>query len=84
MVAGQALKILEGKAAGVPAGIRWRATTFGYSTAERAGADPRAGYVTAKKPYLDYAIALQRGWPIATGVIDDYPGADSIGRSTVL
>ena len=39
MVAGQALKILEGKAAGVPAGIRWHATTFGYSTAERAGAD---------------------------------------------
>ena len=34
-VAGQALKILDGKAAQVAAGTRRRATAFGYSPAER-------------------------------------------------
>ena len=69
-VAAQAVKILEGKAAQVAAGIRRRATTFGYSPAEREGADACADYLTAKKPYLDYATALAEGWPIATGVIE--------------
>ena len=69
-VAAQAVKILEGKAAQVAAGIRRRATTFGYSPAEREGADACARYLTAKKPYLDYATALAKGWPIATGVIE--------------
>ncbi len=69
-VAVQAVKILEGKAAQVAAGIRRRATTFGYSPAERAGADACAGYLTAKKEYLDYATALARGWPVGTGVIE--------------
>ena len=27
-------------------------------------------YLTNKAPYLDYATALERGWPIATGVIE--------------
>ena len=66
-VASQATKILEGKAAQVAAGIRRRASTYGYSAAERAGADTCAGYLTAKKPWLDYATALAAGWPIATG-----------------
>ena len=69
-VAAQAARILQGKAATVAAGIRRRATTFGYSPAEREGADACADYLTAKKPYLDYATALAKGWPIATGVIE--------------
>jgi hypothetical protein len=69
-VAAQATKILQGKAAQVAAGIRRRATTYGYSSAERAGADACADYLTAKRPYLDYATALAEGWPIATGVIE--------------
>jgi len=69
-VAAQAARILEGKAAQVAAGIRRRATTFGYSPAERGGADACAGYLAAKKPYLDYATALAKGWPVATGVIE--------------
>jgi len=69
-VAGQARKILDGKAAQVAAGIRRRATTFGYTGAERAGADTCADYLTSKKPHLDYATALASGWPIATGVIE--------------
>ena len=69
-VAAQATKILEGKAAQVAAGIRRRATTYGYTGTEREGADACADYLTAKKPYRDYATALAQGRPIATGVIE--------------
>jgi hypothetical protein len=69
-VADRAAQILAGNAAQVAAGIRRRATTYGYTGAERAGADACAGYLTAKKPYLDYGAALEAGWPIATGVIE--------------
>ena len=69
-VADQARKILHGKAQQVAAGIRRRATTYGYSPAERAGADECARYLHNKKDYLDYATALAKGWPIATGIIE--------------
>ena len=69
-VAGRLLKILDGHAAQVAAGIRRRATTYGYSGSERTGADECAAYLTAKVPYLDYATALASGWPIATGIIE--------------
>jgi hypothetical protein len=32
--------------------------------------DECARYLTAKKPWLDYATALAAGWPIVTGVIE--------------
>ena len=44
-VADQARKILHGKARQVAAGIRRRATTYGYSGPERAGADECARYL---------------------------------------
>jgi hypothetical protein len=69
-VANQALKILHGNAGQVAAGIRRRATRYGYSTTERAGADAAANYLTTKNPYLAYDHALAQGWPIATGVIE--------------
>ncbi len=69
-VAAQARKILHGKSAQVAAGIRRRATTYGYTGAERAGADECARYLDNKKDYLDYATALAKGWPIATGIIE--------------
>jgi len=69
-VADQARKILHGNSAQVAAGIRRRATTYGYSPAERAGADECARYLDNKKDYLDYATALRNGWPIATGIIE--------------
>jgi hypothetical protein len=69
-VADQATKILDGKATAVAAGIRRRATRFGYSPTERKGADHAAAYLTSKKPYLDYKTALANGWPIATGIIE--------------
>ena len=69
-VADQARKILHGKSGQVAAGIRRRATAFGYSAAERAGADECARYLENKQGYLDYATALANGWPIATGIIE--------------
>ena len=69
-VADQARKILHGKARQVAAGIRRRATACGYSPAERAGADECARYLDNKNDYLDYATALGKGWPIATGIIE--------------
>jgi len=69
-VAGRAAQILAGNAAAVAAGIRRRATTYGYQGKERDGADACANYLTAKNPYLDYGTALAGGWPIATGVIE--------------
>jgi hypothetical protein len=69
-VAEQLTKILEGRARQVAAGIRRRATTFGYRDTERAGADKCADYLCAKAEYLAYDQALAAGWPIATGVIE--------------
>jgi hypothetical protein len=69
-VADQARKILHGKSSQVAAGIRRRATTYGYSPAERTGADECARYLDNKKDYLGYAAALEKGWPIATGIIE--------------
>jgi hypothetical protein len=69
-VAEQAIKILEGKAGQVAAGIRRRATRFGYKPGERAAADTCADYLSRHKPYLGYDTALTAGWPIATGVIE--------------
>ena len=68
-VAGRATAILEGRAADVPRGTA-AAPPRGDSPAERKGADTCAGYLDAKAPYLDYATALARGWPIATGIIE--------------
>jgi hypothetical protein len=69
-VAGQARKLLRGQSAQVAAGIRRRATAYGYTGPERAGADECARYLDNKKEHLDYATALAKGWPIATGVIE--------------
>jgi hypothetical protein len=69
-VAKQATTILNGRSGDVAAGIRRRATRFGYSAVERKGADDAATYLDNKKPYLDYATALEAGWPIATGIIE--------------
>jgi hypothetical protein len=69
-VAAQARKILHGKARQVAAGIRRRATAYGYAGPERAGADECARYLENKESFLDYATALARGWPIATGIIE--------------
>ena len=69
-VKAQATKILNGRARDVWTGIRRRATSYGYSTKEREGADTCAGYLENKKDYLDYPAFLAAGWPIASGLIE--------------
>jgi len=69
-VAARARKILHGKARQTAAGIRRRATACAYSGPERAGADECARYLENKNRHLDYATALGKGWPIATGIIE--------------
>lgn len=69
-VGAQLRAILAGKARTVAASIRRAATKAGLAEGKRAGADRCASYLTNKAPYLDYAEALRKGWPIATGVIE--------------
>jgi hypothetical protein len=66
----KALEILDGHAGLVAGAIRRKATYHHLDPAARAGADRCAAYLTNKAPYLDYSTALERGWPIATGVIE--------------
>ncbi|MDQ2874204.1 MAG: hypothetical protein M3Y33_05075 [Actinomycetota bacterium] len=66
----QAAKILDGKAGDVAAGIRRRATRFGYAGKEREGADTCATYLDNKAGYLDYPAFLAAGRPIASGLIE--------------
>lgn len=66
----KALAILDGQASTVAAAIRRKATCLGLETAQRANADRCADYLLNKRGYLDYPMALEKGWPIATGVIE--------------
>lgn len=69
-VARHALNILSGRAGYVAALIRRTATSQGLTGDKRQRAADAAGYLLAKRPYLDYPTALTKGWPIATGVIE--------------
>jgi hypothetical protein len=62
--------VLKGHAAGVAAALRRAAARERLDRIARATIDEYAGYLVNKRPYLDYPTALQRGWPIATGVIE--------------
>lgn len=65
-----ATAVLAGEAGRVAGAIRRAATRADLPPARRAGADECATYLTRKRHYLDYPTALERGWPIATGVIE--------------
>ena len=69
-VAAHARTILTGRAADVAAAITHQADQGRFTGDERKGVDTAVGYLTSKNAYLDYATALQHGWPIATGVIE--------------
>jgi hypothetical protein len=66
----QTAKVLAGKHRDVRAGIRRRASTYGYRGRERAGADECARYLENKQDYLDYPGFLSEGWPAASGLIE--------------
>lgn len=65
-----AFTILQGRSSDVAGAIRRKATRVGLDEHDRKGADECADYLIRKRPYLAYATALERGWPIATGVIE--------------
>lgn len=62
--------VLAGHAVTVAAAIRRKATCRKLAHDARHHADVCADYLLRKRACLDYPTALQRGWPIATGVIE--------------
>jgi hypothetical protein len=66
----RALKILEGQASQVAAGIRRSSTKRNLNSKERENADKCSDYLLKYKSYLKYDKFLAAGYPIATGVIE--------------
>ncbi len=66
----RALKILQGKASDVAAGIRRSATRQNLSQSARENADKCADYLLKYRHYLRYDDYLEKGYPIASGVIE--------------
>lgn len=69
-VADRALSILQGKASTVAAGMRRSATLRGRDKDARKAIDDCANYLLKFRSYLRYDENLERGLPIATGVIE--------------
>ena len=66
----RALRILQGKASDVAAGIRRSATLQKLSSKERENADKAADYLLKYREHLRYDKYLDQGYPIASGVIE--------------
>jgi hypothetical protein len=66
----RALKILDGEASQVAAGIRRSSTKRNLNSKERENADKCSDYLLKYKSYLRYDKFLTAGYPIATGVIE--------------
>jgi hypothetical protein len=63
-------RILEGQAPSVVADLETLHRAKKRDSADVPGLERAIAYLTAKRPYLNYHIALAPGWPIATGVIE--------------
>ncbi|MCH8982219.1 ISKra4 family transposase [candidate division KSB1 bacterium] len=66
----RALKVLNGEAGQVAAGIRRRSTKRNLNAKERKNADKCSDYLLKYKSYFRYDKYLAAGYPIATGVIE--------------
>lgn len=66
----RALRILQGKASDVAAGIRRSATLQNLDKKARENADKCADYLLKNRQYLRYDDYLDQGYPIASGVIE--------------
>lgn len=66
----RALKVLQGHAREVAAGMRRSATLRGVSDTQRKAVDTCADYLLNRQSYLRYDVFLAQGFPIATGVIE--------------
>ena len=64
------LKVLQGQARAVAAGMRRSATLRGISDKPREAVDTCADYLLNRPSYLRYDVFLAQGFPIATGVIE--------------
>jgi len=64
------LRILQGEASSVAAGIRRSATRRGLRKKTRKNVDKCAAYLLKYKDYMHYDEYLAKGLPIATGVIE--------------
>lgn len=62
--------ILDGHPTRVAGALRRAATLTNLDPGRRENADKCATYLTNKRALLDYPTALERGWPIATGIIE--------------
>jgi hypothetical protein len=62
--------ILDGHPTRVAGALRRAATLTNLEPGRRENADKCATYLTNKRAFLDYPTALERGWPIATGIIE--------------
>lgn len=69
-VAERLLQILRGKSSDVAAGMRRSATLRALDARTRAAVDDCADYLLEYKPYLRYDVCLEKGFPIATGVVE--------------
>jgi hypothetical protein len=69
-VEARALKVLQGHARAVAAGIRRSATLRELSDKPRQTLDTSADYLLGRQSYLRYDLFLAQGFPIATGVIE--------------
>lgn len=65
-----AIDILQGKASDVAAGMRRSATRRGLSQSKREPIDTCAEYLLKNRERLRYDLALKKGLPIATGVVE--------------
>jgi hypothetical protein len=65
-----AIDVLLGKSSDVAAGMRRSATNRGLSEAERKPLDICANHLIKNREHLRYDEALNKGMPIATGVIE--------------
>ena len=66
----RALRILQGNASDVAAGIRRSATLQKLSPKARENADKAADYLLKYREHLRYDEYLEKGYPIASGVIE--------------
>jgi len=69
-VAERLLRILRGKSSGVAAGMRRSATLGELKAGKRKAVDRCANYLLKYRPYLRYDLCLEKGFPIATGVVE--------------
>ncbi|MFZ4580566.1 MAG: ISKra4 family transposase [Myxococcota bacterium] len=64
------LAILRGQSSAVAAGMRRSATNRGLAEEARKPVDTCANYLLKYRQYLRYDVALEAGFPIATGIIE--------------